>query len=52
MVIDILPNISRSKDNQTIQFNQLIDYNTKIILIKKEYKRYCGDTSPRPFSEK
>ena len=35
IVIHILPNISRSKGNQTMKFSQLIDYNMKIIFIEK-----------------
>ena len=29
MAIDILPNISRSKDNQAMKFGQLIEYNKR-----------------------
>ena len=57
-----MPNISRSKDNQTMKFGQLIDYNTRIIeillnywiirIIEKWYTKYGGETSPRPFPEK
>ena len=44
IVIQILPNISRSKGNQTLKFGQL----------KKHEKHFScdGETSPRPFSEK
>ena len=35
ITIHILPNISRSKDNQTMKFGQLIDYNMKMILLEK-----------------
>ena len=35
MAIHILPNISKSKGNQTIKFGQLIDYNMRIIFIEK-----------------
>ena len=34
IAIHILPNISRSKDNQAIKFGQLIEYNMKNILLK------------------
>ena len=47
-----LPNISRSKDNKTIKFGQLIGYNMKNIFLEKSYTKYGGETSPRPFSEK
>ena len=33
----ILPNISRSKDNQTMKFGQLIEYNMKNIFIEKSF---------------
>ena len=35
----ILPNISHSKDNQTIKFGQLIEYNKSNIFLQK----ICGD---------
>ena len=35
IVIHILINISRSKGNKTMQFDQLIDYNMKIIFLKR-----------------
>ena len=35
IVIHILTNISRSKGNKTMQFDQLIDYNMKIIFLKR-----------------
>ena len=34
IAIHILPNISRSKDNQTMKFGQLIEYNMRKILLK------------------
>ena len=39
--IHILPNISRNKDNQTMKFGQLIEYNTKNIFLEKSYIK-CG----------
>ena len=44
-----MPNISRCKDNQTMKFGQLIDYNMRTIFIEK---LYGGETSQSPFSEK
>ena len=35
IAIHILPNISQSKDNQTIKFGQLIEYNKRNIFFKK-----------------
>ena len=47
-----LPNISRSKGNQTMRFGQLIEYNMKNIFLEKSCKKCGGETSPRHFSEK
>ena len=52
MAIHILPNISKSKGNQTIKFGQLIEYNLRNIFLEKSYTKYGGKTIPRPFSEK
>ena len=52
IVIYILPNISRSKGNQTMKFGQLIECNIRNIFLKKSYPKCIGKTSPRPFSEK
>ena len=48
----MLPNISRSKGNQTIKFGQLIEYNIRNIFIEKSYTKCVKVTSPRPFSGK
>ena len=50
--IHILPNILRSKGNQTMKLGQLIDYNMRIMFIEKLYTEHGGETSPRAFSEK
>ena len=42
-------NISRSKDNQTMKFGQLIEYNMKNISSKKSYINCGGETIPRYF---
>ena len=47
--IHILPNISRSKGNQTTNFGQLIEYNMINIFLEKSYKTFGGEGSPRPF---
>ena len=52
IAIHILPNISRSKANQTTKFGQLIGYNTRNIFLEKSDTRYGGGTIPRPFSKK
>ena len=51
IAIHILPNISRSKDNQTMKFGQLVEYNMRNIFLQKLYTKRGGETSPRPFSE-
>ena len=43
--IHMLPIISRSKDNQTKKFDQLIE-------ILRKYLKYGGKTHPRPFHKK
>ena len=50
----ILPNISRSKGNQTMKFDQLIEYNMRNIFLEKSYTKWLknGETSRRPFSGK
>ena len=50
--MDILPNILRSKGNQTMKFGQLTDYDTRNIFLGKSYTKCGGETSPRLFSEK
>ena len=46
-----MSNISRSKDNQTMKFGQLIECNMRNIFLEKSYSK-CGETSPKPFSKK
>ena len=52
VAIHILPNISKSKQNQTIKFGQLIDYNMENTFVAKSCSSYDGETVPRPFSKK
>ena len=47
----ILPNVWRSKDDKTIKFDQLIDYDVRNIFLEKSYAKYGGETIPRPFSK-
>ena len=35
----MLPNISRCKDNQTIKFGQLIEYNMRNVFLEKSYTK-------------
>ena len=39
IAIHILPNISRSKSNQTTKFSQSIEYHTRIIFLEKSYTK-------------
>ena len=50
--IHILPNISRTKDNQIMKFDQLIEYNMRNIFVEKSCIKWGGETIPRPFSKK
>ena len=47
----IMPNISRTKCNQTMKLGQLIECNMKNIFLEKSYTKCDGETSTRPFSE-
>ena len=49
IAIHLLTNISRSKDNQTMKFGRLIEYNMRKIFLEK-LKR-GGQTISRPFSK-
>ena len=48
----MFPNISRSKGNQTMKFDQLIQYNMRNIFVEKSCTKYAGETIPRPLSKK
>ena len=52
IAINTLPNISRSKGNQTVEFRQLTEYNMRNIFVEKSYTKRGGETIPRPFSKK
>ena len=52
IAIHVMPNISRSKSNQTMLFGQLIEYNMKNIFLEKSYTKCGGKTIPRTFSKK
>ena len=45
----MIPNISRSKGNQTMKFGQLIEYNMRNIFLEKSHTKCGGEASPRPF---
>ena len=52
IAIHILPNISRSKGNRTMKFDQSIEYNMRNLFLVKSYTKYGVETIPRPFSKK
>ena len=49
ITINIFPTISRSKNNQTMKFGQLVEYNMKNIFLEKSYTKYGGVACPDPF---
>ena len=52
ITIYILHDISRSKENQIIKFDELIEYNIRNAFLKKAYAKCRGEASPRPFYKK
>ena len=48
----ILPNICRSKGNQTIKLGQLIEYNMRHNLAESSYTKCDGETIPKLFYKK
>ena len=50
IAIHILPNISQSKDNQTMKFGQLIEYNKKIFFSKNHSENETMKLVPDLFS--
>ena len=50
ITINILTNISISKDKQTTKFGQLIEYNMRNTLLEKWNTNSVGETIARPFS--
>ena len=52
IAIYILPNISKSKGNQTMQFGQLLESNLRNKFLGKSYTKCGGEASPRLFYKK
>ena len=44
----LLPNISRSKDNHAMKFDQLIKYNMSNFFSQKSSRKLVRETSSRP----
>ena len=51
IVIRMLPNISRSKNNQTMKFGQLIECNMKNVFFEKHAQNVVEKLVPDPFLE-
>ena len=51
IVIHVLPNISRSKGNQTMKFVQLIEYNMTNIFLEKNLRNVVEKLVQDPFLE-
>ena len=51
IALQILPNISRSKGNKAMIFNQLTEYNMRNVFLEISNTKYDGETTPRPFSK-
>ena len=47
ITLHLLPHISRSKGNQTIKFDLLIEYDMRNIFLEKLYTKCGGEASPR-----
>ena len=43
-----MPNISQSKDNQKVEFGQLIEFNKRNIFLQKLCRKQGRETSSRP----
>ena len=52
ITIHVFSNTSRSKDNQTMKFGQLIEYNIKNIFLEKSYTKCVEEGSPKHFYKK
>ena len=53
IAIQILPNISRSKGNQTMKLGQSVEYNMRhTFVVEKSYTKYDEKTIPAPFFKK
>ena len=52
IAIHLLPNISRIKENQTMKFGQLIEYDMRNTFLEKSYTKCGRETVPRSFSKR
>ena len=44
ITINILPDISKSKDNKTLKSGQLIEYNVRNIFLQKSCRKWSRET--------
>ena len=49
IAIHILPNMSRSKDNQVLKFGQLIEYNMRNISVENHTQNVLEKLFPDPY---
>ena len=49
IAIHILPNISRSKDNHSVEFGQLLQYNMKTFFLENHTQNMVDKLFPDPF---
>ena len=52
ITIHVLFNIARRKNNKTMKFGQIEEYNTRNIFLEKSYTKCDGEATPGPFYEK
>ena len=52
IAINTLSNISKGKRNQTVKFDQLIEYSMRNIFLEKSNTKCGKETIPRYFSKK
>ena len=52
IAIQLLPSISRGKENQTMKYGQLIECNVKNVFPESSYTKYGRETISRPYSKK
>ena len=48
IILNILPDILKSKDNNTMKLGQLIEYKMRNIFLQKSYKKWGWETSSGP----
>ena len=52
IAIQLLPSISRGKENQTMKYGQLIECNVKNVFPESSYTKYGRETISRTYSKK